>query len=214
MENKKFSVIYPPKDVLLEYLSTFFTVKPLDSIENTEKLLSKEKEILEKIHDADRGLDKLEAWKKYYRFVSKNLKKDELRIFLFLEHCTKAMINENDIYNSSDYLDFWVSYANKCVDESEIFYFLKKREIGINLAKFYYYMSIHFEQEHKFEQANQIFLEGFSKNLSDQSFLKNSYNIFEQRMENRLNRELTKSKFKNEELYNYIQKELNKVYLY
>ena len=209
MDLKKFSLVSPLKDKVYEYLDNFYTSK---SIENTQELLTKEKSFIDVIIALESSKNsKIDAWKNYYKFVMKYFKKDKLRIFLFLEQFTKSMLIDREFYNHSDYLDFWIYYGNMCADEAEMFIFLKKREIGAKMAKFYYFMMIHYEQEHKFEKANEIMLEGLSRNLDDQSFLKNNYNIFEQRMENRLNRELMKSKIKNEELNYHIQKELNKV---
>ena len=47
-----------------------------------------------------------------------------------LERCTRAF-KDNDLYtNDTRYIGVWVSYADACIDPTDIFQFLKVNRIG------------------------------------------------------------------------------------
>ena len=122
---------------------------------------------------------------------------EKVRSFIFLEYFLKKL--ETDIYiiSTDEYCKLYKLYFNLCRDTDNIFEHLEINKILINNELFYYEKGCYYERIHKFREANQIYVEGFINILDDNNndiqkgrLLQNQYINFEDRMKNRITRDL------------------------
>ena len=89
----------------------------------------------------------------------------------------------------------YVSFSNLCRDAENIFDYLEKKQILIKNELYYYERGCYYERLHLYNEANQTYIEGFINILDDNNkeigrILKNNYINFENRMLNRIERDL------------------------
>ena len=120
---------------------------------------------------------------------------DKIRTFIFLEYFLKILENDTYIINSDEYCHLYKLYFNLCRDAENIFDYLEKKQILIKNELYYYERGCYYERLHLYNEANQTYIEGFINILDDSNkeigrILKNNYINFENRMLNRIERDL------------------------
>ena len=142
----------------------------------------------------------------YVEWIVKEYDHDPLRLFLCIEYFTKAIISnidnfskyqlnfkEEEIKKVCYYLNY---YSSECADEQTILeYFLNFNSKDNFILRFnflYEYTSLYYESNHSFIEANKIYIISLSKNLKNIKLAYEKYKDFEERMNKRLKRELTK----------------------
>ena len=91
-------------------------------------------------------------------------------------------------------------------DPFELAKLMKKNEICTSKSCFSNALAFFSEKQHDFISANQIYLEGFEKNLVDEEKLQKYYKEFEVRMTKRIEREIRSSSYSMVKLNEFIQK--------
>ena len=120
---------------------------------------------------------------------------DKIRTFIFLEYFLKKIEKDNNLTNSDEYCHLINLYFNLCRDAENIFEYLENKKILIKNELFYYDKGIYYERKHKYLDANNIYIEGFINVIDDNDpqkgkLLMNNYINFEQRMKDRIARDL------------------------
>ena len=162
------------------------------------------KSLIESVHD-------------YMKFLNTYFYKpcnEKIRTFIFLEYFLKKLEKDLYIINSDEYCHLIKLYFNLCRDTENIFDYLETKKILINNELFYNEKGNFYERIHKYLEANQVYIEGFINILDDNDpnkgrILLNQYINFEQRMENRIERDLEGLNDDWGSIDQYIQKEIN-----
>jgi hypothetical protein len=74
----------------------------------------------------------------------------------------------------------------------------------------YEYLAIIYEKNHDFKNADKAFKEGFENKVHNQELLGKKYKLFEERMENRIHREINSSEITQDTINDHLDKELIK----
>ena len=221
MKNYEFAItlpnlINPEKNHIFKYIIQFYNYIPINTIyskEKIESLIKDEKTYHDMIlNPLQYKTTKLKAWGKYINFVTKLIpkeKNDILRIYILLEYFTQLMYNEKEFYNEKDYISYWNFYADNCRDDYEIFEKLIKKNICTENCQLYIGMSYIYERYHVFIKANDSFLKGF-ENCNNDEELNKCYKEFENRMLNRINREMSLTIIDSEEIDKFVHNEIYK----
>ena len=221
MKNYEFAItlpnlINPEKNHIFKYIVQFYNYIPINTIyskEKIESLIKDEKTYHDMIlNPLQYKTTKLKAWGKYINFVTKLIpkeKNDILRIYILLEYFTQLMYNEKEFYNEKDYISYWNFYADNCRDDYEIFEKLIKKNICTGNCQLYIGMSYIYERYHVFIKANDSFLKGF-ENCNNDEELNKCYKEFENRMLNRINREMSLTIIDSEEIDKFVHNEIYK----
>ena len=211
------NIMNPENESSFKYLTQFLNYKPLNLIyskEKIESLINNENKYHQIIKNpSNYNLNKLSAWKMYISFIKDLVPKeyhDNLRIFLVLEYFTQTMYQEKEFYLEHDYISYWIFYADFCRDDLEILKILLKKNICINNAELYIALSYIYEKYHAFTYANDCFLQAFNAQCKNDDYLKNNYEQFEIRMENRINREINSTNIKCDDIDKYVHNEIYK----
>ena len=211
------NIMNPENESSFKYLTQFLNYKPLNLIyskEKIESLINNENKFHQIIKNpSNYNLNKLSAWKMYISFIKDLVPKeyhDNLRIFLVLEYFTQTMYQEKEFYLEHDYISYWIFYADFCRDDLEILKILLKKNICINNAELYIALSYIYEKYHAFTYANDCFLQAFNAQCKNDDYLKNNYEQFEIRMENRINREINSTNIKCDDIDKYVHNEIYK----
>ena len=153
----------------------------------------------------------------YMKFLNHYFYKtgEKIRSFIFLDYFLKKL--ETDIYiiDTDEYCNLYKLYFNLCRDTENIFEHLQKNKILIKNELFYYEKGCYYERIHKYREANQTYIEGFLNILDDNNndiqkgrLLKNNYLNFEDRMKNRIIRDLETFDDDWESIDKYIHKKI------
>ena len=97
--------------------------------------------------------------------------------------------------NTDEYCNLYNLYFNLCRDPENIFDYLEKNKILIKNELFFCEKGFYYERIHKYKEANQTYIEGFIKLLDNNDkkggkLLNDQYLNFENRMLNRISRDL------------------------
>lgn len=95
-----------------------------------------------------------------------------------------------------------------CADDIEMINFMKKHEICTKNYRLYNSMAVIYEKNHEFKKANQAYLEGLDNRVSNHEALQQEYKKFEERMENRINREISSSMISSNYIEEYLRENL------
>ena len=125
----------------------------------------------------------------FYKFGEK------VRSFIFLEYFLSKLEIDKYIVNTDEYCNLYNLYFNLCRDPENIFDYLEKNKILIKNELFFCEKGFYYERIHKYKEANQAYIEGFVKLLDDNDkkggkLLNEQYLKFENRMLNRISRDL------------------------
>ena len=229
--------IYPEKDQKISELYTYLTQNinwPFYSLEdiyskqpdkNNLTFLEWQKKIesfdKEKKNNIINNLNKstkflIDSVIEYMKFLNFYFFKfeEKIRTFIFLEYFLKKLESDNDIINSDEYAKLYKFYFNLCRDTINIFDYLDKNKILIKNELFYYEKGCYYERIHKYKEANETYVEGFINVLDDNDsqagkILLNNYINFENRMINRIARDLETLDEDWESIDAYIHKKIN-----
>jgi len=138
---------------------------------------------------------------------------EKVRSFIFLEYFLSKLEIDKYIANTDEYCNLYNLYFNLCRDTENIFDYLVKNKILIKNELFFCYMGFYYEKIHKYKEANQAYIEGFIKLLDDNDkkggkILNNQYLKFENRMLNRISRDLENLDEDWDSIDAYIQKKI------
>jgi hypothetical protein len=202
----------------IEYLSKFYK-KHNSNIHKSEKdLLRNEKVLIDVImYPQQYNSNFITAWKDYLAWVYSTFQNDKLRFYLVLENFTKSVsLNTSqefkELSNNPDFLNHWLNYADLSADDMEVLNFLKKNDLCSRCHILYQSIALLFEKQHDFHKANLMFLEGLDlPKIDNVGKLKELYNQFETRMENRINREVQSSCHNSEAINKHIHEQLEKL---
>jgi len=209
-------LINPEQDKSFEYLCKFFKYTKVQNLKILKKITVDDLIKQEKIyHDmilnpAEHNVSRLNSWVNYILWIKKLFTKEDVRFFLVLENFTKSTTNEKEFYTQIEFVEHWIAYLDMCADDIEVMKYMKKNDICTRNTFFYQSMAILYEKSHEFQNANNAYLEGFDKRIENLESLQVSYKLFEERMENRINREINSSVFNSEIINHYIHNELKK----
>lgn len=211
------SVIYPEKEKSFKYLSKYLKYTPIDKIYKGEiisELITKEKLFHYKITNYSQyKITQLKAWSEYISWVQTIIPKayeDELRLYLTLENYTRSMITEKVFYDSKGFLFYILLYIDMCKDDIDIIKQFYKNGICHKNYLLYDSFSILYEKFHDFKNANNIYLTGFDNKVNDIESLQKKYKLFENRMLNRINREIAGTQLNSETIDDYLHTEIAK----
>ena len=230
--------IYPEKDKKISELYIYLTQninwpyyslndiysKQIDKINITflewqKKIESIDKEkknnIINNLNKSSKLL--LDSVIEYMKFLNFYFYKyeEKIRTFIFLEYFLKKLESDNNITNSDEYAKLYKLYFNLCRDTINIFDYLQRNKILIKNELFYYEKGCYYERIHKYKEANEIYVEGFiniledNKDSQDGKILINNYSNFENRMINRIARDLETLDEDWESIDTYIHKKIN-----
>ena len=166
--------------------------KELDNIEKEKK-----NRIINSINKSSKLI--IESVIDYMKFLNFYFYKlgEKIRSFIFLEYFLKKLEKDKYIINTDEFCHLYKLYFYLCRDTENIFEYLEKNRILIKNELFYYEKACHYERIHKYKEANQTYIEGFINILGDNNndnqlgqILKNQYINFENRMANRITRDL------------------------
>ena len=120
---------------------------------------------------------------------------EKVRSFIFLEYFLCKLEIDKYIINTDEYCNLYNLYFNLCRDPENIFDYLERNGILIRNELFFCEKGYYYERIHKYKEANQTYIEGFIKILDDNDkkigkLLNNQYLNFENRMLNRISRDL------------------------
>lgn len=108
------------------------------------------------------------------------------------EQCTKEIAdNHIDMYrNDLRYLRVWMQYANACRDPTEIFNYLKHRQIGLNYALYYEARAAFYELKGNHSKALDTYQDGISRHAQPHGRLQTKLTEFQHRMDQRIRRKM------------------------
>ena len=121
---------------------------------------------------------------------------EKIRTFIFLEYFLKKLEKDKYIINSDNYAQLYKLYIQLCRDHDIIFDYLERNNILTKNELFYYEKGCFYEKLHKYYEANQTYIEGFINILNENNVpqngkvIINNYINFENRMLNRISRDL------------------------
>ena len=165
-----------------------------------KEIISIEKEAKNKIINNAKNCENkllIKSIHDYMKILNKYFYKngEKIRTFIFLEYFLKKIEKDNNLTNSDEYCHLINLYFNLCRDAENIFEYLENKKILIKNELFYYDKGIYYERKHKYLDANNIYIEGFINVIDDNDpqkgkLLMNNYINFEQRMKDRIARDL------------------------
>ena len=165
-----------------------------------KEIISIEKETKNKIINNAKNCESkllIKSIHDYMKILNKYFYKngEKIRTFIFLEYFLKKIEKDNNLTNSDEYCHLINLYFNLCRDAENIFEYLENKKILIKNELFYYDKGIYYERKHKYLEANNIYIEGFINVIDDNDpqkgkLLMNNYINFEQRMKDRIARDL------------------------
>ena len=165
-----------------------------------KEIISSEKEAKNKIINNAKNCESkllIKSIHDYMKILNKYFYKngEKIRTFIFLEYFLKKIEKDNNLTNSDEYCHLINLYFNLCRDAENIFEYLENKKILIKNELFYYDKGIYYERKHKYLEANNIYIEGFINTIDDNDpqkgkLLMNNYINFEQRMKDRIARDL------------------------
>ena len=165
-----------------------------------KEIISSEKEAKNKIINNSNNCESkllIKSIHDYMKILNKYFYKngEKIRTFIFLEYFLKKIEKDNYLTNSDEYCHLINLYFNLCRDAENIFEYLENKKILIKNELFYYDKGIYYERKHKYLEANNIYIEGFINIIDDNDpqkgkLLMNNYINFEQRMKDRIARDL------------------------
>jgi len=209
--------VYPEKDNKIIELFSYLTQNinmPYFSLNdifikhnNTNRNFIEWKNEMEKIEKEkrDRIIDSINKSSKiiiesvfdYMKFLNFYFYKygEKVRSFIFLEYFLCKLEIDKYIINTDEYCNLYNLYFNLCRDPENIFDYLERNGILIRNELFFCEKGYYYERIHKYKEANQTYIEGFIKILDDNDkkigkLLNNQYLNFENRMLNRISRDL------------------------
>ena len=166
----------------------------------TKEIISLEKEAKNKIINSAKNSDSkllIKSVHDYMRILNKYFYKngEKIRTFIFLEYFLKKIEKDNYLANSDEFCQLIKFYFNLCRDAENIFEYLENKNILVKNELFYYDKGTYYERKHKYLEANNIYIEGFINIMDDSDpqkgkLLMNNYINFEQRMKDRITRDL------------------------
>jgi len=166
----------------------------------TKEIISLEKEAKNKIINSAKNCDSkllIKSVHDYMRILNKYFYKngEKIRTFIFLEYFLKKIEKDNYLANSDEFCQLIKFYFNLCRDAENIFEYLENKNILVKNELFYYDKGTYYERKHKYLEANNIYIEGFINIMDDSDpqkgkLLMNNYMNFEQRMKDRITRDL------------------------
>ena len=156
----------------------------------------------------------IESVHDYMKFLNNYFYKsngEKIRTFIFLEYFLRKLECDNYIKNSDEFCHLVKFYFYLCRDAENIFEYLEKNNILTKNELFFYEKGCYYERIHKYLEANQTYIEGFINILDENDsqkgkILKNHYINFEERMHNRIKRDLESLNEDWNSIDQYIQK--------
>ncbi|CAM9901770.1 unnamed protein product, partial [Phaeothamnion confervicola] len=83
------------------------------------------------------GGDELVAWLRYVRAVQEACPSDQTEQFALLERCARRFRSCVALKNDPRYLRVWIEYADHLTNSGDLFKYLYKNAIGVELALFW-----------------------------------------------------------------------------
>ena len=105
-----------------------------------------------------------------------------------LERCTRELQNIPAYQNDIRYLRVWIQYADCLPDPSDVFSFLKQRQIGQNHALFYIAHATFLELCGSYADADKAYQEGIDRKAAPVERLRTKFLEFQHRMARRIQR--------------------------
>ena len=153
----------------------------------------------------------------YMNCINTYFTNDKIRTFIFLEYFLKKLSHDKYIINSDEYGRLYITYILLCRDANDIFDYLDKNKILIKNENFYFEKGSFFEKIHKYKEANQAYIEGFYKLLDENksnpqkgNLLLTNYILFEERMKERIERDLETLSDEVANIDNYVHKHIER----
>ena len=226
-EYKIFSIINPENLPEFNYLKLYLDYIKVEEIYPQEKinqLYIDEKTHHEIIRNCNNyNMSFLTAFSKYLNWVltifsnknSNSFKRDTMRFYILLESVIKLIIQNPKQFNETEEINLFINYISLNRDQINFFNFLYKNSICTNKIKFYENFAISYEKLHKFREANEIFLKAFNNPLIENfNELKEKYKNFDERMSNRIRREVSNSVLSNNKINKFIHAQIDKAIEY
>eukprot|EP00890_Picochlorum_soloecismus_P001373 jgi/Picsp_1/2236/NSC_05700-R1_protein len=136
------------------------------------------------------GEDPLDPWLQYIKWTKETFSagghKSEL--LPLLERCTREFHQDARYKNDIRYLRVWIQYADCLPDPSDIFAFLRDREIGQMHALFYIAYATFSELKGNYSDADSAYQKGIDKGAAPAERLEQKFKEFQHRMVRRIQR--------------------------
>ena len=112
-----------------------------------------------------------------------------------LEMCTRQFQDNPEYKNDIRYLRVWIQYADCVPDPSDIFVFLKQKNIGQEHALFFIAHATFLELKGSFSDADRVYQEGIDFKANPIERLKTKFLDFQHRMARRIQRKASEGNF-------------------
>lgn len=105
-------------------------------------------------------------------------------LLILLERCTSCFRDTTYYKNDPRYLRVWLEYTNYSDSPRDIFVYLAKKEIGVDLALYYEEFAKYLEVNGNIEDAELVYKKGIEKQARPSMRLERSYGTFRERINN------------------------------
>ncbi|KPP62827.1 mitotic checkpoint serine/threonine-protein kinase BUB1 beta-like [Scleropages formosus] len=110
------------------------------------------------------GDDPLDVWDRYIKWTQQVYPQGgkESNLLVLLERAVIAFANEKRYHNDSRYVNLWLKHGENITEPLEIYNYMHRHGIGVQLAAFYIAWSEEFEKHGNFKKADGIYQQGVS----------------------------------------------------
>jgi checkpoint serine/threonine-protein kinase len=129
--------------------------------------------------------DPLEVWLRYIKWADEIFpqgQSTESGIACLIERCTDQFKNDKQYKSDPRYLRVWLAYSTYSDAPLDIFVFLQRNQIGLDLALYYEEYAAVLERINRKRKADEVFQMGLLREARPMERLKKKYAEFKQRL--------------------------------
>jgi len=130
--------------------------------------------------------DPLDVWLRYIKWTDDTFpqgQNSESGIARLIERCTEQFKSDKQYRSDPRYLRLWLAYSTYSETPLDIFNFLQRNEIGLDLALYYEEHAALLERMNRKRKADQIFQIGILREARPIERLRKRYSEFQKRLE-------------------------------
>jgi checkpoint serine/threonine-protein kinase len=130
--------------------------------------------------------DPLDVWLRYIKWTDDTFpqgQNSESGIARLIERCTEQFKSDKQYRSDPRYLRLWLAYSTYSETPLDIFHFLQRNEIGLDLALYYEEHAALLERMNRKRKADQIFQIGILREARPIERLRKRYSEFQKRLE-------------------------------
>lgn len=141
---------------------------------------------LKRLHEARiesyEGDDPLQPWLEYIRQFRDACPSDQAEQCMLLEACARTFRGEERYKNDQRYMRVWIEYAGCLTNSGELFKFLYKNGIGLDLAMFWAAWAWVAESSGDYSLADKLFTKAVNRGTDRPQLMKERQQQFTRRM--------------------------------